>query len=299
MKRKISQRNAILLGIVAIAAISFAFYQLVYLPTIEHIEEQQERHAELEQEIAIARAYAASLENAAVLLLELDEGITAIRNTYYPLVPAQYFVDMLRRFSDDLDLTVSAIEVRVPSLTNLANVIPDETEDSDPLTEAYRNYARVTGGVSEDPDGSAQGPRRPSETPGSIITSEISFYLFDGELEDYLRYLERINNSDRPIYVRQFIISPSRNVDLEREIEEEEGAEAMVLEFELHVSVAVIHLPYPDDTGQFRFNVLPPEGTMESFLHGMYIWHQEEDGEDGEPGAGYFVRYVMPDPVEE
>ena len=297
MKRKISKRNSILLGIVAVAALGFAFYQLMYLPTMEYLEEQEERQFALEQEIAIARAYAASLENAALLLAELDQGIRAVRDTYYPLVEAQYFVDLLRIFSDDLELKISAIQVEVPSTRALSNLIPDESEDGDPLAEAYRNYARVTG--TPESGGVGQGLMWPSTRPGNIILSEMTFYLFDGELEDYLRLLEKINNADRPIYVSQFIIAPKRNAELEREIEEAEGAEAKVLEFELMVTVMVIQLPYADDRGEFKFNVLPAEGTIESFLHGMYIWHQEEDGEDGEPGAGYFVRYEWPEEEEE
>ena len=287
MTRKLSKRDMILLCMVALIAVGAAYYYLLYKPITEHVGMQEARFEELQFEVTMARAYTSSLDRAFDTIDELNAGIEEITASYYPVIQPQYFVNMMRAFADDLGLGIAALEVGQHESMAIDKLIPDEREITDSLTLAKLGLSNALREQAGSEPGEGVRRDKPSVKPGDIMISRMTFYLYDGELETYLEYLEKINNAGRPIYIEEFMIAPKRNTELEQKTIEAFGLtaededelneilssiEAYVIEFELKITIVVMHLPFStDESGEFELEVVPPANSMDSFTRGTYL----------------------------
>ena len=115
MKISISPREQVLVIVALVVVLGAMFYFLMYQPTMEHVKEQEVRCMDLESQIQKTRATKSALdstyENHKVVL----EGIDMVVSAYYPFIPPQYYVDLLRQFSDEQELIIDRIELKTPS----------------------------------------------------------------------------------------------------------------------------------------------------------------------------------------
>jgi hypothetical protein len=291
MRNRLSKRDKVLLGVIALAVSAFAYYYFVYNPITAQISAQKSRNEELGRKIEAAKIDSGALEEKITSELELMDNTNEIISTYYPYIEPQYFVDLLRVFSDELNLTISSIDVESPTLQNLSHLIPDEkektnddpflstleeivelSEDSQKSTSASEdNQSSDTGSSSggnsssdnkSSSGGSASGDKSAGDTeqdpikPGTIILNHLSFTIINGSFEQYLSFLNKINSTGYPIYVSKYEVTKDYNNDT----------------LELNLKIDVIHFnrisveQYSIDALNFTFESIPPLGPENRLL---------------------------------
>ena len=292
MRNRLSKRDKVLLGVIVFAVAAFAYYYFVYNPITAQISAQKSRNEELGRKIDAAKIDAGALEEKITSELELMDNTNEIISAYYPYLEPQYFVDLLRVFSDELDLTISGIDVESPTLQNLSHLIPDEkektnddpflstleeivelSEDSQKSTSASKDNQSSDTGSSSDGNsssdnksasgsGSASGDKSAGDTeqdpikPGTIILNHLSFTVINGSFEKYLSFLNKINSTGYPIYVSKYEVTKDYNNDT----------------LELNLKIDVIHFnrisaeQYSIDALNFTFESIPPLGPENRLL---------------------------------
>jgi len=283
MKRTLTKHDKTLFAIIIVAVVAFAYYYFVFNPITNQINEQETRSREIEQELFVIKSYGGALENTLTAQSTALEGIDEIINTYYPYVKPQYYVDLLRSFSDDLDLTIAAITAAPQGPHELSGLIPEnQRHKDDSLLDALSGYDELMKQQIEieqnyDPeerpgsltlntvavtlvDGNLDQFIRlvnPAVRPGSVILTTIAISLLDGNLDQYLNFLEKVNTTGYPIYVSDYSLSVT-NIN-------------EVTQMEMDLIIMVIHVDrltpsqYIRDAADFTFEPYPPANSKDNF----------------------------------
>ena len=272
MRMSLSKRDKILLGILLIAIVAFAYYHFIYDPITKQIEEKKSHYEELEYEISVASAQETALSSTMISEDVLLSKIESIISSYYPYLQPQYFVDLVRTFSDEHGLILSNVDVGSPSYQSLPKIGKIIKSSDDPFLSAISELDKLTSELSKKSEpatestpsadnGSSQKSKSPQESestqeqPGSLRVNHLSFSLNGGNLEQYLGFLDSLNNTGYPIYISQYELENS----------------AFDNTLGLFVSIIVIHLDrltslqYATDAAQFTFDKLPPAGSKNNF----------------------------------
>ena len=244
-----TKRDKVLLIIISVVAVIFAFYYIIYQPTTEHVRRQYEREKDLQMELTVAQTIGHLLDETLIsqekVLADADHVIAA----YYPIIRPQYFVDLFREFADEHEIILSGVSVEAPSLKKLSELIPKDQKTDDPLVDAIIAFNELSGDASEDPEMQA-----PSVEPGSIVVNTLRLVLYGGELEQYIAYLDSINNTGKPIYIAEYGLKYGPEDTL-----------VMVVEVIVLMVDRLTAGQYIDDVSEFSFDVLPPAGLIDIF----------------------------------
>ena len=252
MRRGLTSRDKVLFDILIIAVVAFAYYYLLYNPTMNHIREQENLREELEFEIEMAIAYGDTLISTIETQEEMLSGIDGIINTYYPYVQPQYFVDLLYTFTAEHELTISSVDVDTPSLMSLSRSRPAEVNDKDALLKALEMYDIL---LNEALEAESEEEDARLIEPSAIVVDRLFLSLCDGDLEQYLGFLESVNDVGHPIYVSQCELAVNRFTDT----------------LEMSIAIIIIHFDrltesqYRDDASQFTFTPAKPAESEDNF----------------------------------
>jgi hypothetical protein len=244
-----TKRDKVLLIIVIIVAVVFASYYFVYEPTITHIEAQRVRAQDLQFELNMARTHEATLRATLATQEEVLENIEEIIALYYPSLPPQYFVDLLRIFADEHEITIDSIDVQTPSMQGLDRIIPGDPAVTDPLSIAIMDYNALIGEVEDPPQ-----RVRPAVIPGGIRVNRLVLALTGGDLAQYLLYLDSIKNTGFPIYVSNYSLAVT-------------GEDTLAMS----ISIAALSVErltaeqYREDASMFSFEIMPPAESLDNF----------------------------------
>lgn len=263
MKLTMTKRDKMLLAVISLVAIVFAFYYFVYQPTIEHVQRQREYKLDLQMELNVSKTYEASIATAVAAQEESLAGMTAVIDSYYPYLPPQYYVDLLREFADEQGLTVDTIDAVPPSLQELDKILSEDDVINDPLYNAIIRYNELHGTVEQE-----TGNGGPAVSPGAIIVNRLSFSLKGGELGAYLSFLDSVNKTGYPIYVDNYALVV-RGETLEMSID------IVVLSID-----RLTQEQHDADAAGFTFPVLSPAGELDIF---KFEAEPEEQGQQDEP----------------
>ena len=255
MKKSISKRDKVLLIVITVAAAIFAYFHFLYTPIIAQISEKEARYKTLKSELSLAAARESAMKSIMASEDMLLDNINGIISSYYPYIQPQYFVDLIHGFTEDLGLMVAGVAVQSPSIQDLSNVFPDQKTSDDPFLNALTELDKLSGAPlqgSEFPEG-----EKLATEPGAVIVNRMTFSVLGGDLEQYIRFLEKINNTGYPIYVSQYVLS---NNSIDNSLE-------------LNTSITVIHLDrltplqHIKDASQFSFDKLPPADSADNFRY--------------------------------
>jgi len=285
MTLQMSKRDKVLLVILSFILVIFVFYYFVYAPTTNDINRLKERHSELEHELRAAADLKNRLEKAVKkqkdLLVDMDELVAR----YYPYVAPQYYVDLLRIFSDEHELTITRIDVESPSVQNLSEIFGRETEGkTDPFKEAVADLnALVSRGQTEgdvaDSDSLATNDRLEGKDdsdktiPGAVGINQVMFALTDGNLEQYLNFLESVNKTEYPIYVSNYEVLVYMEEDNELIIGHDKKFEKtreliMFIEVKpIFIDRAPLAQHLETVVAEFNFEVLPKAESKDNFAY--------------------------------
>jgi len=268
MRKSLSKRDKVLLSVMAVAVTAFAYYYFAYSPIMAHIDEQKERYVEIENELSsvndTSKVLASTLSSSDKIIADISK----IISSYYPYIEPQYFVSLMCVFSEELGLSVAHVNVAPPTLRDLSKLIPDknESESRNPFDSALADIDGMSdssvnstsqdsesadNGNASSGDASPANAEQPPAEVGTVLVSRLSFSIYDGNFEKYLKFLNKVNNTGYPIYVSQYTVFPN-TVDNS---------------LEMDITINVIHLDrlsaqqYMTDASQFTFDVLPPSGS--------------------------------------
>ena len=258
MSMSMSNRDKITLTVLLVFVICALFVYFIYNPTRDHVKAQQVRYEELQAELTRINNIEKLLADAREKLEKVLENIDKLISSYYPYVAPQYYVDLFRGFSDEHELTVTVIDVKTPTTQRLDGTSTQKRKEADSLREAAADVNALTAEGSEEEEGEEEEEEEsntPQGRPGSVGIHELMLEFIGGNLEQYLGFLESINNIGYPIYVS--------------------ACELTVTDDALDMSINVRPIfidrftpeQYREVEGKFIFEVLPQAESEDNFSY--------------------------------